>query len=161
MNDTIIKKMAAEIGMESETDAQKVLDAFLAKYVGLRAEITGQITNKDNTVDGGMKQFSAKFEALESEIKILKNQKVEEQNKHSEFERSTLIAQASKEGKIIPLSANEIKTVDVAILRSIVTNQPKNVVPMTSNLRVLSVDSSKKPSRDTSVSAFEEMLVKS
>jgi len=160
MNDTIIKKMAAEVGMESETDAEKVLFAFLAKYEGLKSEIKGQVTNKANTEDGGLKQFSAKFEALENEIKMLKNQKIEEVNKHTEFERQTLISQASREGKIIPLSANEIKTVDVAILRSIVSNQPKNVVPLTSKLRVLSVDNSKKPSRDTSVSAFEAMIAK-
>jgi len=158
MNDTIIKKMAVEVGMEGESDEQKVLFAFLAKYEGLKAEIDGQITKKENTEEGGLKQFSTKFEALENEIKMLKTHKVEVETKHNEFERQTLINQASKEGKIIPLSADQVKTVDVEILRSIITNQPKNIVPLTSTMRVLSVDSSKKPSRDTAVSAFDAML---
>lgn len=164
MNDTIIKKMAAEIanetGMES-SDAERVLYAFLANIEGQLSEVKGQITHKENTEDGGLKQFSAKFEALEKQIESLKNEKNKEVERANDFERLTLVKNASKEGKIIPLSAEEIKGVDINILRSIVDKQPKNVVPMTSNLRVLSVDQSKKPSRQVAVDAFEQMVSKS
>jgi hypothetical protein len=106
MNDSIIKKMAAIAGIEGETDAEKVLNAFLAKYEGLVAEHSEQITKKENTEDGGLKQFNAKFEALETEIKALK----------------------------------------------------KKSIPMSSNMRVLSVDSNKKVTREDTVAKFNAML---
>ena len=106
MNDTIIKKMAAIAGIEGETDAEKVLFAFLAKYEGVVSEHREQITKKSNTEDGGLKQFAAKFEALENEVKTLKE---------------------------------------------------KNI-PMSSNMRVLSVDSTKKITKDEAIAKFNSML---
>lgn len=163
MNDTIIKNLAAEIaeehGMENSL-TEKVLYAFLAKYEGQLSEIKGQITHKENTNDGGLKQFSAKFEALEKEIASLKNEKKQEVAVATDFERKSLISQASKDGKVIPLSADEIASLPINYLRSIVDKQPKNVVPTTSTLRVLSTDATKKPSRETAVSAFNTMISK-
>lgn len=160
MNDTIIKKMAAEVGMDGESDQEKVLFAFLAKYEGLKAEIEGQITHKSNTEDGGRKQFSADIDFLKKEVEELKKQKADNATRYDQTERDNLIRQAAREGKIVPLSADEVKTVDLGILKSIINNQPKNIVPMGSALRVLSVQGDNKPSREKSVAAFESMIVK-
>src|SRR5205085_279046 len=102
------KKIAAEVGMENETDAEKVLFAFLAKYEGLKSEIDGQINHKDNTEEGGLKQFSVQLDEMKKEIENLRKEKAQEIVKHSQFEKDTLVKQALKEGKIIPLSAKEI-----------------------------------------------------
>lgn len=161
MNDTIIKKMAAEVGMDGESDQEKVLFAFLAKYEGLKAEVEGQITKKDNTEGGGVgKTFSADIDFLKKEIELLKNTKVEDTNKHDQTEREQLVRQAAREGKLVPLSADQVKTVNIDILRSIISNQPRNVVPLGSALRVLSVQGDDKPSREKAVQAFEQMIVK-
>ena len=176
MNDTIIKKMsteevfkkmAAEVGVpvadNATSDASlvaRVLFAFLAKYEGLKGEIAGQITNRANTDEGGMKQFSADIENLKKEIQSLKTQKVEDTTAHDSIEREQLVRQAAREGKLVPLSADQVKAIDINLLKSIITNQPKNVVPMGSALRVLSVQSDNKPSREKAVAAFDAMVVK-
>lgn len=150
----VVRKMAAEIGMEDESDSSRVLFAFLAKYMGLQAEKDGQITHKGNTSNGGLegfedraagsenyetKPYSADISFLKKEIESLKNTKVED-------ERQQLVRQASREGKIIPLSADEIKSVDVKILKSIIANQPSGKVPTSSTLRTLAVqDENHKP----------------
>jgi phage I-like protein len=166
-SDEVIKKMAAEVGMPVADNATsdsslvaRVLFAFLAKYEGIKAEIAGQITNKANTDEGGMKQFSADMDAMKAEIKALKTQKVEDTTIHDNIEREQLIRQAAREGKLVPLSADQVKVIDIGLLKSIITNQPKNVVPMGSALRVLSVQSDNKPSREKAVAAFDAMVIK-
>lgn len=157
-----IKQMAADVGTENESASARVLFAFLAEWLGLKSEIDGQITHKDNTEEGGLKQFAATFaatiDAMKQEIESLKNEKSEENKRHSKFERETLVRQAAKEGKIIPLSANEIETVDVNILKSIVSNQPKYTVPLSSTMRTMNADTTNKPSKESAVKVFEAML---
>ena len=161
MNDTIIKKMAAEVGMDGESDQEKVLFAFLAKYEGLKAEIAEQITKKENTEGGGVgKTFSADIEFLKKEVESLKTQKVADTKANDELERTNVVRAAARDGKLIPLSADELKSVDLAILKSIVNNQPRNVVPIGSALRVLSVQGDNKPTREKVIAAFEQMIVK-
>jgi hypothetical protein len=143
MNDTILK-MAAELGMDGGTDADRVLAAFLAKYIGLRAEFSQQITQKENTEEGGLKQFSTALTALEAKVKELESKNVEQLTVNTRLQRENLVKQATREGKIIPLSADAIEKIDVAMLEEIVSKQQKNVVPMKSVLKTLSVDSKDK-----------------
>ena len=174
MNDTIIKsmstdevfkKMAAEVGMPSDGTSDsslvaRVLFAFLAKYEGLKGEVAGQINKKSNTEDGGLKQFSADIVAMKAEIDALKTQKAEDTKVYDQTEREQLVRQAGREGKLIPLSADEVKTVNLGLLKSIISNQPKNVVPIGSALRVLSVQGDNKPSREKATALFDAMVVK-
>jgi hypothetical protein len=161
MNDTIIKKMAAEVGMDGESDQAKVLFAFLAKYEGLKAEIAEQITKKENTEGGGVgKTFSADIEFLKKEIETLKTQKTVDTQQYDKAERTQLVRQAARDGKLIPLSADEVQKIDIGLLKSIVSNQPANIVPRGSALKVLSVQGDNKPSREKAVAAFEAMVTK-
>jgi hypothetical protein len=142
-NETL-KKMAAEVGMDAATDTEaRILFAFLAKYQGLLTESAEQITKKDNTEEGGLKQFSAEISSMKQEITELKEQKAQENRQHAEYQRDQLIKQASKEGKIIPLSVESLKVIDVKILREMVEKAPKDRVPMKATMRTLSVDTSK------------------
>jgi len=160
-----IKKMAAEVGTENESDSARVLFAFLAEYLGLKPEIDGQLTTKENSEDYGLLQFSAKFDALKEEINQLKNEKSEELKRHEKFERDSLIKQATKEGKMITLSADSINKIDISILRELVATAPKTI-PLTSNMRVFSSvhhdgvngKVNNKPSREMAVSAFDSMI---
>jgi phage I-like protein len=161
MNTTVLKKMAAEVGMDGESDQEKVLFAFLAKFEGLKAELAQQITKKGNTEEGGLKQFSAEINNLKQEIVSLKNQKAAEDKENDASQRAEIERLAAREGKVIPLSADERKNIDINLLRSIVKNQPRSV-PTVAHLRTLSVQDGqeRKPSREKAVAAFESMLVK-
>lgn len=150
MNDSIIKKMSAIVGMDGETDAAKVLFAFLAKYEGLQTELSDLVNKKADADEGGLKQFSAKIGELENEIKSLKNQ-------NTSSERDFVIAQAKKDGKIIPFSADKLKTVDLDILKEVVANTPKRV-PMEAQLKTLSATPKNKPSREETAAMFNEQV---
>jgi phage I-like protein len=162
MNNEILKKMAAEVGMEDESDTQRVLEAFLAKYLGAMAEIKGQLTTKENTNEGGLKQFSAVLTELKNEIKALKADKAVQLKQQEEFERNTLIKEANKDGKILSLSANSLKTVDINILREMVSNAPKGMVQFTSKTRLFNANPTQKLSMDEqkeiAKSRFEENI---
>jgi len=161
MNTTVLRKMAAEVGMDGESDQEKVLFAFLAKFEGLKAELAQQITKKGNTQEGGLKQFSAEIDTLKQEIVSLKNRKAAEDKENDASQRAEIERLAAREGKVIPLSADERKNIDINLLRSIVKNQPRSV-PTVATLRTLSVQDGeqRKPSREKAVAAFESMLVK-
>jgi phage I-like protein len=49
---------------------------------------------------------------------------------HATQTRQALVDQASREGKVIPLSAEIIATTPVAVLSAMVAGLPANVVPM-------------------------------
>ncbi len=162
MNDTEIKQMAAEMATETGLDnsvTERILRAYLAKFEGQKPEIKGQITHKANTEDGGLKSFSVQLNALKTEIESIKNEKSQEVARANEYEKQILVQQASKEGKVLPLSANDIKNIDVTILRSIVEKQPKDVVPMTSKLKAFSAGD-EKSAKAKSVAVFESMVKK-
>jgi len=97
--------------------------------------------------------LTAKITALETTLNA-------ERASLQERERASIIADASKAGKVIPLSADEIKTLDTKVLASMVANLPKAVVPMKALApRVLSTDG--KPVRKTladSAAAIEAQL---
>ena len=134
-----IKNMAEEIGLEKETDNAKVLFAFLAAYQGLKKESADLIVRKDNTNEGGLKQFSAEFNTLKNEIETLKKQKQQDEVRLQKFERDSILKKAISEGKNIPLSADERETVSIDILKSIVKNTLPTI-PTARTMRTLSAD---------------------
>lgn len=155
MNDSIIKKMAAEVGMDGESDAAKVLFAFLAKYEGLQTELTDLINKKDNSDEGGLKQFSAKFSQMENEIKTLKADKASN-------EREFILKQAAKEGKVIALSANKQQTIDIDTLKDIIANTSVNV-PMNLQLKSMSVKTVKtqEDAKNDLINSFNRQVAES
>lgn len=140
MNDTIIKEMAAIAGVDGETDQEKVLFAFLAAFKGLQTENQDLINKKSNTEEGGLKQFSADFAALRAEVSALKAQKEQADIRYNQTEREMLVQEASKAGKILPLSADDVKSIGIPMLKSIISKLPSGKVPMNSQMRVLNAD---------------------
>lgn len=166
MNDTKIKQMAAdissELGMENSTLVERVLYAFLAKEGGLQAESSKQLTTKATTEDGGLKQFSAKVQDLENQVKTLISERDQQNAKFLEIEKNNLVEQAKKEGiSLKSLSADTIKKVDVDTLKSILSEIQGNRIPMNPTLRVLSVgDSNGQLSpREKAAAAFKKSVM--
>lgn len=137
-----LKSMAADVNLplENDSDKERVLRVWMAKYQGPAGEQPELIVSKSNTADGGLKQFASEFETLKNEIKSLKEEKQTEAKRHAEFERNALIAQATKEGKVIPFSAEFVNKVDLEVLKDAIANTPKNIVPLNSKMRILSAD---------------------
>ena len=67
--------------------------------------------------------LTAKITALETTLNA-------ERASLQERERAAIIAEAGKAGKVIPLSADELKELPIKVLASMVANLPKAVVPM-------------------------------
>lgn len=150
MNDSIIKKMASEVGMEGESDAQRVLEAFLAKYEGLQSELTGLINKKANADEGGLKQFSVQIDALKNEVKTLTD--VNKSN-----ERKMILDQATRDGKVLTLSAERLQSIDLEVLKDIVVNT-KKTVPMGLQLKTMSAQPKTKLSREETVAMFNAQV---
>lgn len=168
MNDSIIKKMsvedgikamASDLGMENESDAAKVIFAFLAKYLGEQTECPELINKKDNTDDGGLKQFNAEFVRLNKEIESLKKINMEQSIRNENSERELILSQATKQGKILPLSADAKKSISLDLLKDMVENCKKSV-PMELQLKALSAEPKTKKSREEVVAMFNEQIAK-
>lgn len=103
-------------------------------------------------MDAKLVTLSAKLAATEGQLDAAK---VRVENEH----RSALIAQAGKDGKVIPLSADQLK--DKAqfpntVLEAIITNlQP--VVPLKANLRPLSADKAPKTMADSAAAITRQI----
>ena len=95
----------------------------------------------ERCLTASLKPVMEKLEAQEGTIKTLQASLDTERASLQDRERAAIVSDASKAGKVIPLSADEIKTLDIKILSSLVANLPKAVVPMKPLApRVLSAD---------------------
>jgi hypothetical protein len=139
MNDKI-KMLAAELGIPAETDEQKVLDQFLVEYRGLKA---GNVTQKPVETADKPKEFSAEIASLVDRIKVLEQDKESNISRYEAQMKQTIVSEASKEGKIVPFSAEELSEVSVKVLQSVVSKLPKNKVPLNQTTKVLSADATK------------------
>lgn len=124
----------------------KLGDKGAGPITGANSQIMPFASDIDQA-NAGMKMLEAKLESifesklkpLTAELTLVKGQLDAEKVKAIESQRNSLIAQAGKDGKVIPLSADQIKTVDLPILESIISNL-KPVVPLRATTRPLSAD---------------------
>ena len=73
--------------------------------------------------------------ALSATVATLETRLQQSATAADEAERESLVAQAARDGKIIPLSADAVKTVPLPLLKDIIANMPKNVVPLHANAK--------------------------
>lgn len=170
MNDTItkmtpekaskVKALAVDAGLIKDGDSktEEVLFAFLAEALGVMTEPSELINRKDNTEDGGLKQFTAKFEAMQKEIDALKTQNEKDIKENDKKIRDNMIKQASKDGKLINLSAKYVYTVPMDVLEDVITNAPKGIVPNKSTLKILNTDNNNENKKVTSDDIKQRML---
>jgi len=132
-----LKKIAPEkLGMKTDAEVLEILKQLVAKWDGVDG-VQGPITNKENS---SVHEFSADIKSLQDKIAALEAKSQAEVTRHAETEKQEIVAQASREGKVIPLSAESIKSTSVSMLREIVDKLPKDKVPMKTTLRPLSAE---------------------
>lgn len=103
-------------------------------------------------VSDAVHPMSARLDAIEASLK--------EATKNAEkAERSSLVAQAGADGKVIPLSAEDIEATPIVVLRNMVKALPKAVVPIKPIVKAFSVDDKGNPKGlYKSASAFEAAI---
>jgi phage I-like protein len=106
--------------------ADQITVAELAPALGLDA------TADKAAVLGKLKILSAgpDLSALDARIKAIESARAGDSAAAEGRERDALVTQASREGKIIPLSADALKLVPVVALKEIVEKLPKGQVPL-------------------------------
>lgn len=131
--DKKITKMASELGLPDSAELEKRLKAWLAEWLGdktVPAPITG---------DPKPAQFSADTTKLEERIKVLESDRAEQIARFSAMEKDTIVFEATKNGKVVPFSAEEIKELKTSTLKSIIDKLPATV-PMVAKTKVLSAE---------------------
>lgn len=97
-------------------------------------------------------QLEATLKPLSAELTKVKGEMEDARKAVEKQQRDALISQATKDGKVIPLSAEMIDKTSYELLTNIVSNL-KPVVPLTSKVRILSADA--KPAKRTLSDAAE------
>lgn len=105
--------------------ADDASDADLATAAAAAAEKAGKADETDSTTEangsgsGDITAMAARLAALESTV--------------TGSARSALVSRAAAEGKVLPLSAEQLETMDLTLLESMVSNLPATI-PMESRL---------------------------
>ena len=98
------------------------------------------LTARLDTIESALNQIReadtpGKVVALSATVATLETRLQQSATAADEAERESLVAQAARDGKIIPLSADAVKTVPLPLLKDIIANMPKNVVPLHANAK--------------------------
>ena len=145
--DEKIAKMASELNLPDASELEKRLKAWLAEWLGdktVPAPITG---------DPKPAQFnSSAVEELTERIKILEADRENNIARFSAMEKDTIVSEATKNGKVVPFNAEEIKELKSSTLKSIIDKLPATV-PMSAKTKVLSADGKPETKKTISDSA--------
>ena len=111
--------LLALLGLEPDADDASIQDAI--KTYSAKAKPAPVETDKADKTD------EVDVKALAAEVKELKGRVVSFDADKDSRERAALVAQASSEGKVIPLSADEVKLLPVTLLSAMITKLPVTV----------------------------------
>jgi phage I-like protein len=107
------------------------IEALDARFKKIEEAGNKAIATLSATVDGKVVTLNAEdLVKLQTEVKTLSATLTASSTKAEETERTQLIEQATREGKVIPLSAEGIKTVPTPALKEMIAGLPKGVVPL-------------------------------
>jgi len=162
MLDESLEYFRKQLGMDDTAHPTDIMKAIRAKWEGLVADkqvlpekTANSSTDPENRGEGDMAkkeepeskrlviaynaEMQAKIAALEAkitplsaELTTLKSERDAASAKAIQIEKDSILAEASKAGKIVPLSAEEIAETPLKLLRSIVDKLPADQVAMTS-----------------------------
>ena len=144
--DEKIAKMASELNLPDASELEKRLKAWLAEWLGdktVPAPITG---------DPKPAQFSAVVTELQNRIAVLETDREANIARFSAMEKDTIVSEATKNGKVVPFNAEEIKELTPKTLKSIIDKLPATV-PMSAKTKVLSADGKPETKKTISDSA--------
>lgn len=150
-----IKKMAAELNLPDAGELEKRLKNLLAVWLGENGtEVPeGPIANKANSTPA---QFSAEVKNLTNRLAVLENDRNEAIARYEAHEKQSIIADATRSGKIVPFSADEVKEISSKVLKSVCDKLPKQV-PTKVTMAVLNADgkSQNKPTTIDAANAWQ------
>ena len=129
--DEKIAKMATELNLPDASELEKRLKAWLAEWLGedgVKSPITG---------DPKPAQFSAEVTELSNRIKTLEADRDAQIARFSAMEKDAIVSEATKNGKVVPFSADEIKELSPKTLKGIIDKMPVTV-PLSAKTKVLS-----------------------
>jgi phage I-like protein len=129
--DEKIQKMATELNLPDASELEKRLKAWLAEWLGEKA-VASPITG-----DPKPAQFSVDLTKLEERIKTLEADKAESVARFNAMEKQNIINEATKAGKVITFSAEEIAELSPKTLKGILEKIP-STVPMSAKTKVYS-----------------------
>lgn len=108
--------------------ADDALDARLKK---VEDAATKNIAVLSATIDGKVVTLNAEdVVKLHNRVEALSASLTSSATKADEAERARLLAEATADGKLIPLSAETLKSVSTAALKELLAGLPKNIVPL-------------------------------
>lgn len=108
--------------------ADAALDARLKK---VEDAATKQIAVLSATIDGKVVTLNAEdVVKLHNRVEALSATLTANSTKADEAERARLVEEATNDGKLIPLSADTMKTLPLPALKELLTGLPKDVVPL-------------------------------
>ena len=112
--------LIALLGLEPDADDNTIQEAVKALAAKNKPEPT-----KDKDAPAGDDKVDVK--ALAATVKALEGKIVSFNAQSDENQRQALVAQAANEGKVIPLSADELKDAPVKILSAMISKLPVTV----------------------------------
>ena len=134
---TALRKGLGLAETATETDIQTALTALMASVTGFKESITaltaltaklGEIEKSITTLSAaggaekGAKELGEKIVALTAKVEDASTKITTFQAEIEKRDRSDLVAQACREGKVVPLSAEQVATTPVTTLRDMVKN---------------------------------------
>lgn len=111
------------------TPMPETIETLTATVAALSTQLTG-LVDRLARLETKPAPAAPDLTPLSSRIEVLEQRLTASASAAEAAEREALVAAASREGKVIPLSAESVKRVDVATLRELVAGLPKNVVPL-------------------------------
>lgn len=159
-DDDVMKHAADHMTSGSEPGALKFPgnatgggEHFAQHMAKMQADLTAQFTT---SLDAKIKEMVT---PLTAKVEALTAANADAEKRAADGERASLIAQAARNGQILPLSAESLKTVSPVLLKEIVENTPKGQVNMKATMRTLGADG--KPAKMTmadTASVFQQQF---
>lgn len=107
------------------------LDGLDGRLKKIEEANTRNIATLSATVEGKVVTLNAEdLVKLHTQVQTLSASLKSRDDRADEAERARLLSDASREGKVIPLSADTIKTLPTTALKELIGGLPKNIVPL-------------------------------
>jgi phage I-like protein len=167
MEKDLMKQISTMLDMPEDASYEDVCERLKAVYHRMDGKkgpldsprpgteiVTHTLTAKDlaDAVGAAIKPLEATVNKLQSDLDTRAAQM-------EETERNTVVAEATKCGKVIPLNADEIKSMPLAILKSLCANLKKDQVPVEARVKPLSALADRtKLTRADSARLIEEQI---
>ena len=129
---TNMKWLLAWLGKDEGTTNEDLAAAFSAKIATLSAEAVAAQATRIEALETKLETLSADqggetLTTLTADLAAVKGDVTKLSGELARRDREALVAQATREGKVIPLSADQVAAMDLTVLRDLVGKLPVTV----------------------------------